>query len=207
MIDNLERTLHEEELLTFFYCDFQSKRSTAAAEVMRSLLSQLLRRFNDIGVDPGGILDSLDKEKQRNGSILRNSKRLAPFVSRAAKQFRRQPLIVIDALDECEDLENLLDAILVLNQSGARLLVVSRPLQMIKDSFSEFPWLSLEDMSREVSADISLHVTREIDSHRRLRIAGVDLKKEITHTLCNKADGMLVRLPCSMKDEANHDDG
>ena len=125
MIDSIERTHHEGESLAFFYCDFRSERSTAAAEVMRSLLSQLLREFSDIGVDPGDIIDSLDKEKRRNGSILRNAKRLAPFVSRAAKRFTRQPYIIVDALDECKDVDSLLDAIFILSRGGVRLLVVS----------------------------------------------------------------------------------
>lgn len=199
MIDNLEHALGEGELLAFFYCDFRSERSTAAAEVMRSLLFQLLRGFGDLGVDPGDILGSLDKEKRRNGSILSHAKRLALVASRAAKQFARQPFIVIDALDECKDIENLLDAILVLKQGGMRLFVISRPLQVIKENFSGFAWLSLENMSRQVSADIDLHVTRELDSNRRLRIAGAALKKEITRTLCDKADGMLVALPCRVQ--------
>ncbi|KAF8556663.1 ankyrin [Imleria badia] len=198
VIDGLERTLHEGELLACFYCDFRSERCTAAAEVMRSLLFQLSRGFGDLGVDPGDILDSLNKEKRRNGSILSNAKRLALLVSRAAKRFTQQPLIVIDALDECKDIEGLLDAILMLNQGEMRLFVISRPLQVIKDSFSGLTWLSLENVSREVSADIHLHVMREVDSHRRLRIADAALKEEIIRTLCNKARGMFRWVQCQL---------
>lgn len=61
-------------------------------------------------------------------------------------------------------------------------------------------------MSREVSADINLHVTREIDSHRRLRVADIGLKEEITQTLCSKAGGMLVDFPHHANDEADGTD-
>jgi hypothetical protein len=190
VIDHIQDTMDEGELLAFFYCDFRTERSTVAAEVMRSLLHQLLEGLSDYGVDPGDILDILGKEKRQKHTILGEYKRLAALVSRVAKRYPRPPLVAVDALDECEDIDNLLRSLMDLNKGGVRLLVISRPLQGIKSSFSGLPWLSLEQMSREVHADISLHVMREVDSHSRLRDAGTMLKEEIIGSLCYKADGM-----------------
>lgn len=190
VIEALERSLEDGEFIAFFYCDFRSERSTDAAQVMRSLLSQLIHRFRDGTVEPGDVLYDLIKERRRSGSILNNAKRLARLVSSAAKQFIRKPLIVIDALDECKDIQNLLDALVVLSQARLRLFATSRPLQLIKDQFVGLPSLSLEKMSAAVSADIQLHVIRELDSDRRLRIAPARLKEQIRYTLCENADGM-----------------
>lgn len=190
MIDGLENSLEDGEVLAFFYCDFRSERSTDAAEVMRSILSQLLHKLQGGTMDPRNILGDLIKERRRGGSILKNAKRLARLVSNAAKQFTRLPLIVIDALDECKDIQNLVDALVALSQARLRLFATSRSLQFIKDKFRNLPSLSLEKMSIVVSADIRLHVRRELDSDRRLRIATAKLKEEIRTALCENADGM-----------------
>ena len=190
MIDGLESSLRDGEVLVFFYCDFRNERSTSASEVMRSLLSQLLRQLDRNMVDPGDLINGLTEEKNEGASTMDNVPRLARHISHVAKQFTQPPFVVIDALDECEDVEVLLDAVTELNKGGARLFVTSRPLQVVKDSFSHLPSISMEMMKYAVSTDIKLHVTRELDSHRRLRIVGASLKKEINSTLCAKADGM-----------------
>ncbi|KAG8215848.1 hypothetical protein J3R82DRAFT_7792 [Butyriboletus roseoflavus] len=170
--------------------DFRSECSTVAAEVICSLLSQLIHRFLYDAVDPGDVLCELIKERGRSGSIINNGKHLARLLSSAAKQFTRKPLIVINALDECGDKQDLLDALITLSQAGLRLFVSSRPLQIIKDQFVDLSSLSLEKMLTAVSADIQLHVIHELDSDRQLRIAPLRLKEEIRYTLCENADGM-----------------
>ena len=190
MIEGLESSLRDGEVLVFFYCDFRNERSTSASEVMRSLLSQLLRQLDRNMIDPGDLIDGLTEEKKEGASTMDNVPRLARHVSHVAKQFNRRPFVVIDALDECKDVEVLLDAIMELNKGGIRLFATSRPLQVIKDSFFHLPSISMEMMEYAVSTDIRLHVTKELDSHRRLRILDASLKKEIHSALCEKADGM-----------------
>ena len=46
VIDNLKYSLQDREVLAYFYCDFRNERSTGGAEVLRSLLSQLLQQFH-----------------------------------------------------------------------------------------------------------------------------------------------------------------
>ncbi|KAF8427979.1 hypothetical protein L210DRAFT_805898, partial [Boletus edulis BED1] len=43
VIDSFKRARGEGEIFIFFYCDFRNERSTSSAEVLRSILSQLLR--------------------------------------------------------------------------------------------------------------------------------------------------------------------
>lgn len=190
VIEGLESALQDDEALAFFYCDFRNERSTNASEVMRSLLSQLLQQLDRYMVDPGDLVDELIRQRDEGASTIGNVTRLARHISRVAKQFIQQPFVIIDALDECKDIEELLDALTELNKGGVRLFVTSRPLQVIKDSFSGLPSISMDAMEYAVSTDIKLHVTRELDSHRRLRIVDPTLKKEINSILCKKADGM-----------------
>ena len=190
MITSLKEKRGDGETLAYFYCDFRNDRSTSAAEVMRSLLSQLLRHVRNGKIDPGQLVDDLVREKNGDTPILNNVKRLATFVSQTAKQFSHQPLVVVDALDECKDVEKLLDGVFTLAEGSIRLFVTSRPLQVIKDDLRDLPFVSMDKMTSAVSADIALHVARELDSRRRLRDLEPGFKKEIHVILCCKADGM-----------------
>jgi hypothetical protein len=168
VIDNLKSSLQDGEVLAYFYCDFRNERSTSGAEVLRSLLSQLLQRFHRHAIHPGDLIDELIEERDGGASTISNIVLLARYISRAATLFNRQPLLVVDALDECIDVESLLSALMELQRGSIRLFVTSRPLQIIKDSFSGLRSIDMDMMKYEVSTDIKLHVTRELDSHRRL---------------------------------------
>ena len=188
MIESLKDSLQDGEVLGYFYCDFRDERSTSAAEVMRSLLSQLLQHLRRQMVDPGDSIDELAEEKDEGAATTSNAILLARHVSRAAKQFPQQPFLVIDALDECKDVDILLKSLVDLR--GTRLFVTSRPHHNIKDKLSGLPMIDMEVMKHWVSVDIRLHVTREMDSRRRLRIIDASFKEKIYSRLCKQAGGM-----------------
>ena len=186
VIDSLERSLDKNEVVAYFYCDFRNEKSTGAADVIRSILSQVLRQLSGYVVD---LVEDLIKAKERGGATRNNTRQLAEFALRASKLTTQRPLIVVDALDECKDIEILLSGLITL-QRHARLFVTSRPLQVIKDGLSGLPFVSMDDMGKELLADIELHVTRELDARRRLRKLDTMFKVEIRRVLCCKADGM-----------------
>lgn len=188
VIEGLNSTLQDGEVLVYFYCDFKNEQSTSAVEVIRCLLSQLLQQFHQM-VHPGDLIEELIKEMEGT-STTRNVLLLGRHVSRVAKQFLQQPFLVIDALDECKDIDLLLNALVELRKGGTRILVTSRPIQVIKDVFSGLPSISMDAMQDTVSADIELHARRELDSHPRLRNVDTELKDEIYSILPKRADGM-----------------
>ena len=155
---------------------------------MRSLLSQLLRHIRDHGVDPGDFLDKILKQKSEGTLSLVDLKKLCDLVSRAASFFRYEPTIVIDALDECADIETLLPALVTLSQNDVRLLVTSRADQTIVDHLAGLQSLSFEDVNEEIVADIALHVRQELDSCLP-RSAILEMKNEIYAKLTGKAEG------------------
>ena len=156
---------------------------------MRSILAQLLRQLRARSVDLGSALDDLMKAKEWGGGTLSNAKELAGFASRVARLLSQKPLVVVDALDECNDVRKLIQALIVI-RGHVRLFVTSRPLHIIVDDLSDVPFVSMDDMAGKLSRDIELHVTRELDARQRLRDLDSGFKTEIRTVLCGKADGM-----------------
>ena len=189
VIHSFETSPRNGEILAYFYCDFRSDRSTSSAEVLRSILSQLLCGLRGSAIDPESLFKDLIKAKERGGATRNDAKELAGFVSRLAILSSAKPLVIIDALDECKDVRPLLQALTVI-KGYVRLFVTSRPLHVIVCDLSDLFCVSMDDMGDELLADIQLHVNRELDARHRLRDFNIELKAEICSVLCRKADGM-----------------
>lgn len=176
--------------MAFFYCDFQNKRSTDPMEMMRSLLSQLIRHICDLGIDPEELPNRI-LEKKRNGILTLNDLgKLCDMVARTAICFPVEPFVVIDALDECTDVGPLLDILVNLNQyRDIRLLVTSRSHEDMMSSFNRLPSLSFDTMTKELAADIALHLEQELRLQNGLRSADAEIKNEIQTKLNEKANG------------------
>ena len=157
---------------------------------MRSLLAQLTEYLCDAMRDPEALLDELLKGADSRVFPFYSVKGLAHYLSKVAGLCPRKPLVIVDALDECREVETLLLDGLVLCSGDVRMFVTSRPLQNILRILSHLPCISMNKMANELSADIQLHVTRELDSRSRLRTFDGRLKEEIRSQLCANADGM-----------------
>ncbi|KAF9225131.1 hypothetical protein BS17DRAFT_807512 [Gyrodon lividus] len=197
VIDDLRCALRDGEVLAFFYCDFRNEQSTSAAEVMRSLLTQLLRLANVNAVDYRDVVPELVQRRARGAAPPADMKLLTCLVRCAAKLHQR-PFIVIDALDESKDVEKLLDALKELNDGHIRLFVTSRPERIIREVLSDLPSISLQAMTSAVSADMEQHIMVELDSRRWLRILQQGLKWEIRSALLEAADGMFRWIQCQI---------
>ena len=156
---------------------------------MRSLLAQLTTCFHAAIIDPEALLDELLKDADSHVDPFYTVKGLSDYLSRVARLYSRKPLVVVDALDECREMETLLDG-LITSSRDVQIFVTSRPLHNIVQMISHLPCISMDQMVRELSADMLLHVTRELDSRCRLRTFDRRLKEEIQSRLCAKADGM-----------------
>lgn len=176
--------------MVFFYCDFQNKRSTHPTEMMRSLLSQLIRCIVDLGIDPEDLPNSI-LEKKRTGVLSLNTlDKLCDMVARTAICFPLEPIVVIDALDECADMGALLGVLVELNRHrDVRLLVTSRSHEIMMSSLTKLSLLSFDNMADELADDIALHIERELQSQNGLRSAGLGIKNEIRSKLNEKAEG------------------
>jgi hypothetical protein len=96
------------ETLAYFYCDFGNPRSTSAKDVMCSLVVQLLRnsRGNWLSLFP-----ELKERMDRGADPPASLDILSDLLIRASRLHER-PMVVIDALDECSDLPDLLHTLI-----------------------------------------------------------------------------------------------
>ena len=156
---------------------------------MRSLLAQLTASLCIAIVNPEDLLDELLKDAHSRVDPFYTVKGLSHYLSRVARLCPRKPVVVVDALDECREMEVLLDG-LITSSRDIRIFVTSRPLHNITQMISHLPCISMDNMVHELSVGILLHVTRELDSRCRLRTFDRRLKEEIRSELCAKADGM-----------------
>lgn len=193
VIEDLLAKLSADETLAYFYCDFRDPRTTRTKEVLRSLIAQLLRNAR---ADWLASFTDLVARKDRGADPPADVDMLSDLLKRAAGLHAR-PIIVIDALDECDDLPDLLGALMKLNDGHCRVFVTSRTVITIKEKFSKLPSISLNDMVKAVSDDMRLHIKTELESRSRLKILRADLKEEIKDLLMRKADGMCVASSCS----------
>lgn len=186
MIERLKKTSNP---VIFFYCDLQDDRFASAAKVMHSLLCQMLRHLDD------------NRKSQAEGLIklLKNSNacidnQLPSLIADAAAEFRRSPLVIIDALDECKDVKTLLDALMEWTKQGKmRFIVTSRPLQVIKEKLldvSRILVISWDRFETGVSVDISIFIERELEGCGWFGVVDAAEKKWMMSVLLRKAEGM-----------------
>ncbi|KAG9316017.1 ankyrin repeat-containing domain protein [Chiua virens] len=197
-IEHLKSKLRDGEILVFFYGDFRNKRSTSSTEAMRSILSQLLHQILDRGRDPEDLPNAIIERKCQGTLMLNDLDHLYKLVSDVVLCFRYEPIIVVDALDECTDVVRLLDVLVRLCR--VRVLVTSRPDPTILDHLRTLPLpsLSFQEVHAELAKDIDLHVRRELDSDTRLRIADLTVKDQMLAELTTKADGRFRWVQCQL---------
>jgi hypothetical protein len=67
--------------------------------------------------------------------------------------------VIIDALGECIDLQDLLDVLTRLNDGRLRLFLTSRTEQLTEETFTGLPSISLNELIDSVEDDMQLHIT------------------------------------------------
>ncbi|KIJ63621.1 hypothetical protein HYDPIDRAFT_41029, partial [Hydnomerulius pinastri MD-312] len=194
VVDNLSRNLEHNETLAYFYCDFRNSRCTSAMEVLRSLTAQLLRQAKTNWLPS---FSELVKRKDRGAGPPADVDILSDLLRSAAKLHSR-PIVVVDALDECDDLRELLRALVGLNDGHCRFFVTSRMAISINEAFTDLPSISLNDYGWAAHKDMEFHIRTELESRDRLKTLKEDLKKEIRDRLIQKADGMFRWVQCQL---------
>ncbi|KAF9232179.1 hypothetical protein BU15DRAFT_81523 [Melanogaster broomeanus] len=193
VIDSLSSGLADNETLAYFYCDFRTPRSTSTTEILRSLTKQLLWNSE---IDWLSSFHELVMRKERGTGPPVDITILSDLLNRAVG-LHQSPMIVIDALDECDDLSKLLAELVKLDKA-CRLFVTSRPLHCINGVFASQPSISLNDRVYVVQHDMYVHISIELASRDRLKILNHDLQVEILDALMKKADGMFRWVQCQL---------
>ncbi|KAF9233303.1 hypothetical protein BU15DRAFT_66698 [Melanogaster broomeanus] len=191
VIDSLSTTETDGGVLAYFYCDFRMERSTHAFEVIRSLVTQLLVKSNK---DWLPLFNDLVKRKSKREPPPVDLEILYPLLLKAL-QLHNRPVLVIDALDECNDYVKLTLLLACLHSEGScRVLTTSRRLPDAPKTFSNLPIIDLDGMSAETQRDMKLHVEKEIAKCKKL----AHLHGKIVPSLLEKANGMFRWVQCQL---------
>ena len=103
--------------------------------------------------------------------------------------------IVIDALDECQDREELLEWIteIVSQKAGrVRLAVTGRPEREIEDALLDLGACCVDVAMESSNHDIAAFLDRELATDRKFKKWDVAVRDEIQSVLIKGAEGMYV---------------
>ncbi|KKA19770.1 Uncharacterized protein T310_6236 [Rasamsonia emersonii CBS 393.64] len=201
IIQDLEETTYQPVL--YFYFNFNDISKQSLDSMIRSLISQLYNKQEDIREQLNSLFSSCeDGRRQPTTESLNIS--LRQMIQQVGEVW-----IVLDALDECntrKETEALLLWIKCILDSELRnvhLIVTSRPEQDIESAISE--WARTEDMiaiqKAFVTNDIREYVRtkiREDEGLKRWRSIP-EVQDEIENRLMEKADGMFRWAACQVE--------
>ncbi|CUS07295.1 unnamed protein product [Tuber aestivum] len=179
-IDEIEQTDTE---LIYYYFDFKEATKQTSRDLYGNLISQLLE--NDSEVSPE--VERLHDDANGNPPQLDDLKEALIKLLAA----RPKTIIVIDALDECQDRSEILDSLLKLHEPASgkvNLLITSRQEEDIKRAFSGFPNIAIKPA--DIKDDIKKFITTEMERQPKLRRLPPHMKAEIMNALSIGADGV-----------------
>jgi hypothetical protein len=184
-------TGHDEHLNTTLYhfCDFRNYASTRSTSILGCLLRQALepRQFLN-----GQNTELLRTRRYRGETVLGDD--FADNLENIFEDSFYRGYIVLDALDECVDPEQILQRILRCAQRNHRrikILVVSRDSINIRNVLDTFPKLALS--SQLLEHDVKLFISKEVDRlvhDKVLKARDQQLPASIVTELSKRAEGM-----------------
>ncbi|KAG0131113.1 hypothetical protein HOY82DRAFT_519449 [Tuber indicum] len=184
IIDKIQDEIKQTDTeLIYYYFDFKEAAKQTSRDLYGNLISQLLE--HDAEVPPE--VEKLYDDANGNPPDLDDLKIALPKLL----ETRPKTVIVIDALDECQDRSEILDSLSKLHEpvSGkVNLLITSRQEADIKSTFSGAPSIAIKPA--DIKDDIKRFVTAEIERQPKLRRLPPHMKAEIMNALTIRADGM-----------------
>jgi hypothetical protein len=175
--------------IIYFYFDFNDRRKQSPEMMARSLLLQLLQQYIEILPTVEGFFES-----SRRGQPLPSLETVLEVLKELLVKFPCTYL-VLDALDECDDREELMKIINTIsswNVQGLHMIFTSRregditaTLERMIDAVN-----ILNIQTKAVDRDIQLYVHRRIADEPTLQKWKEDDKQLIEQSLAGRARGM-----------------
>lgn len=188
IIDHVLKDRQLNEGIAYFYFDFSDSSKQKLDACLRSILAQLCSAHPSM---PPAVADlkTLSESPGRNG-FLANDELLSTLVCVCSDLDRCR--IVIDALDEGTDREELMKVIKALvDSTSVSLLATSRKDEdIIEDMLSDVMSISVNLDSVNVDNDIRAYVVKCFETDSKLRKRPQSAKNRIEEVLTTKAEGM-----------------
>jgi hypothetical protein len=189
IIHQVERHCSQDPSLAFayFYFDFNDAKKQIVRSLICSVITQFSRRCANIPEGLAGLYSHcIDGEHQPTTTALMKVLRDIPAGF-------RHTYIMIDALDECVEHDNLLlfiEEITDWELDNLHILATSRPDQIMKESIASRTSYTVNIQSAVVDVDIQIHIHERLQNDVRLHKWPLKVKQEIEMSLMGGAEGM-----------------
>lgn len=177
--------------VVYFYFDFNDDEKQQPEKMIRSLITQLSLRYKGTSRVLAALFSS-----HANGERQPTSDALLTTLRQMTQEFD-ETFVILDALDECKEIQPLLeyiDEIVAWKIGKLHILATSRRENDIKESLE--PLINDENIiciqSELVTNDIRTYIHERLLTDRRLRRwqKKPEVQREIETTLMGKAAGM-----------------
>jgi hypothetical protein len=173
--------------VVYFYFDFNDIEKQSSRKAVRSLLFQVALLQHD-------HLHRLEELYQKcDNGHKQPAEDVILSLFRDATASAGNIYIVLDALDECADREELLtllNELITSKQPSLHVLATSRREKDIEDQLSRIARYNVNIESAVVDEDIRVYVRDRLDTDARLKKWPAAVQEEITNVMMEKANGM-----------------
>ncbi|KAI4723790.1 ankyrin repeat protein [Aureobasidium sp. EXF-10728] len=181
--------------IIYFFFSFSDASKQKLEHMLRSLIFQLVG-WNDAAKNH--LMELF--ERSRQGREQPRTTELVEVFNQMVREFQ-DVSVVLDALDESKDRNELLDWVNSSSDQACRFVLTSRSERDIEDSFAS--WLSpdhiitLED--EPMGEDIEAYVYHRLEEEKNLR-RWKSMHDDISSTLIDKAAGMFRWVYCQLQE-------
>ena len=190
-IHSLQQYSGEKEppLLAYLYCDFRSPETRDPLNLAGSLLAQICSR---LGSFPAALDEAFERSKMSAAPYGKrmNLGTIIEILVNLSGQHRI--VVVVDALDECESRQDILEFLQKLGTQGSflNIIVSSRDETDIREMLSDFPRLPLEAAWASLDRDIDCYINYRLSHDRDFKWLKQTFKQTIRERLNTQALGM-----------------
>lgn len=173
----------------FFYFDFKDSRKQTTLDMLGSLLSQLCQQLPEFPEEVANLYNTLPDTSRP--PLLSKLQEILPKILLSFSD----TFVLIDALDECTEIECLLKCISWLchsSQAKFHIMTSSRSQPTIEEAMTALRFNTVSIQQQSVDADVGLYVTETIAGDKRLRVLDDTIKEQVTDVLIKGSHGMCV---------------
>ena len=185
IIDEIQKYCinRSEYCLAYFYFDFNDKKKQIVDNFLRSVIIQLLVYRQDIPIDIQSLYDSCRGNQPTRDALITTLLSLLKTSSRT--------YIMIDALDECCERDEMVDLLkhLILSSDSMNLLITSRKEQDIIMNLQCHIDIVICIQSAKVNADVDLYIRKCLDTDTKLKRC-LPVREEVIKALVEGVNGM-----------------
>lgn len=173
--------------IAYFYFDFNDSDKQRTEMLIRSLIVQFAAQCSHL---PESLKSA--HSRSQGGHKQPTIGDMTIILRQILKSFNTS-YILLDALDECTDRQDLfefIESLMGWNINNLHVLTTSRKENDIAMSLEPLVTCQLCIQSALVDADIRVHIVEKLSNDSRLRKWPVDVQKEIENALMRGAKGM-----------------